>query len=240
MLLKERDQKKKRKKGRKVLCKKCGNGVGSDLPFGPGNTSFIAFARDSIVLFGEKSPRKKQSWREMTYYSRIEARRNDNFFGEAAQTRAAVSDAHTGDSPPHKPITFASKLEDFSWDKLVIVKKMRPREYQVEAFVEALSRNLIVVIPTGAGKTLVAALLLARMARLNPGHMGLFVAESVPLVYQQAKAVHLLTGLRVIPVCGQSRSAGILRGLRDGAYDVLVITGTQCSVDHMCRLTQGL
>ena len=61
MLLKERDQKKKRKKGRKVLCKKCGNGVGSDLPFGPGNTSFIAFARDSIVLFGEKSPRKKQS-----------------------------------------------------------------------------------------------------------------------------------------------------------------------------------
>ena len=228
MLLKERDKKKKRKKGRKVACKACGNGIGTDLPFGPGNTSFIAFARDSVMLFGENSPRKKQSWREMTYYSRIEARRDINFFGGKTAQTLGVLDPCPRDSQPNKPVAFASKLEDFSWHNLV--KNIRPRAYQVEAFVEALSRNLVVVIPTGAGKTLVAALLLARMARLNPGHMGLFVAESVPLVYQQAKAVHLRTGLRVLPLCGQSKTAGTLRDLRDGAYDVLVITGNQPSV----------
>ena len=223
----EEPKRKKKKRMSKVVCKSCGKGVGSDLPFGPDNTSFVAFAKDSVTLLGEKSPNKKTSWRTMACYSRIEVRDDNSFFGRVAQETDADEEPCLSD---FEPITFPSplKLKDFSWDKL-LVNKMKPRPYQVDAFVEALSRNLIVVIPTGAGKTLVAALLLARMAQLNPspGHMGLFIVESVPLVYQQAKAIHLSTGLRVCPVCGQSKTPGILCDLRDGAYDVLVVTGTQ-------------
>ena len=59
--------------------------------------------------------------------------------------------------------------------------------FQVECFVEALRQNLIAVLPTGAGKTLIASMWLKRMKELNPEKMGLFVVDKIPLVKQQAK-----------------------------------------------------
>ena len=58
---------------------------------------------------------------------------------------------------------------------------------QVECFVEALRQNLIAVLPTGAGKTLIASMWLKRMKELNPEKLGLFVVDKIPLVKQQAK-----------------------------------------------------
>ena len=43
------------------------------------------------------------------------------------------------------------------------------------------------VLPTGAGKTLIASLWLKRMRELNPEKMGLFVVDRIPLVLQQKK-----------------------------------------------------
>ena len=61
------------------------------------------------------------------------------------------------------------------------------RDYQVQCFVETLQRDLVAVLPTGAGKTLIASMLLKRMKELNPEKMGLFIVDRIPLVFQQAK-----------------------------------------------------
>ena len=58
---------------------------------------------------------------------------------------------------------------------------------QVECFVEALQQNMIAVLPTGAGKTLIASMWLKRLRELNAEKIGLFVVDKIPLVKQQAK-----------------------------------------------------
>lgn len=65
-----------------------------------------------------------------------------------------------------------------------------PRPYQIECFVESLQRDLVAVLPTGAGKTLIASMLLKRMRQLNPKKMGLFIVDRIPLVFQQAKVTN--------------------------------------------------
>ena len=94
------------------------------------------------------------------------------------------------------------QVEDFDWTNLLedktprgyqvtvfcpsITKNLLHYLFQVECFVEALQQNLIAVLPTGAGKTLIASMWLKRMKELNPEKMGLFVVDKIPLVKQQA------------------------------------------------------
>ena len=78
-----------------------------------------------------------------------------------------------------------TKSEDFDWTNLLEYKT--PRDYQIECFVEALQQDVVGVLPTGAGKTLIASMLLRRMKELNPEKMGLFIVDRIPLVFQQAK-----------------------------------------------------
>ncbi|KAL4937415.1 hypothetical protein BDV06DRAFT_226972 [Aspergillus oleicola] len=69
-----------------------------------------------------------------------------------------------------------------------------PREYQIELFERAKTENTIAVLATGAGKTLVAVLLLKhtiekeinRRADGGPHRISFFLVDSVTLSYQQA------------------------------------------------------
>ncbi|OJJ50927.1 hypothetical protein ASPZODRAFT_155932 [Penicilliopsis zonata CBS 506.65] len=69
-----------------------------------------------------------------------------------------------------------------------------PREYQVELFERAKSRNTIAVLDTGSGKTLIAVLLLKHTIQnelvdrgTGKAHrVSFFLVDSVTLVYQQA------------------------------------------------------
>ena len=79
----------------------------------------------------------------------------------------------------------AQTSEDFDWTTLLENKDAR--DYQIQCFVEALQKDLVAILPTGAGKTLIASMLLKRMKELNPNKMGLFIVDRIPLVYQQAK-----------------------------------------------------
>ena len=165
------------KKKAKVICRSCNIGVASELPFGPSSTPFVGFAADSVVVLATPLG-KKQKWAEMCRHEpfrRIEVRTDDTFFGPKAST-ASVPPSETdsfasGQVPetvvmnPKMDVRLAAQLEEFSWHGLT---DTLPRPYQIEAFVECLARDLLVIFPTGCGKTLVAALLLARMARLNP------------------------------------------------------------------------
>ena len=86
------------------------------------------------------------------------------------------------------PVKFPQTTEDFDWTN--ILENKSARDYQVQCFVEALQRDLVAVLPTGAGKTLIASMLLKRMKELNPEKMGLFIVDRIPLVYQQTNVGH--------------------------------------------------
>ncbi|KAJ1452634.1 P-loop containing nucleoside triphosphate hydrolase protein [Pelagophyceae sp. CCMP2097] len=69
---------------------------------------------------------------------------------------------------------------------------MQLRAYQARIVDECLFRNAVVVLPTGSGKTLIAAELIKRLAASKPT---LFLVPKILLVAQQASAVRNWTGL---------------------------------------------
>ncbi|KAJ4457642.1 putative RNA-dependent RNA polymerase 1 [Paratrimastix pyriformis] len=115
-----------------------------------------------------------------------------------------------------------------------------PRDYQVELFTQGLRQNSIIFLPTGAGKTCIAALLAYHLLRANPRRVAVMVVPRVPLVFQQAAYIEEQTGLRVLRLCGELSSpataqqiAAALRGQAQPAassggpsrpWDVLVCT----------------
>ena len=164
------------KKKAKVTCRSCNHGVASELPFGPSGAPFVGFASDAVVVLNTFLS-KKQKWNVVCRdepFRRIESRGDDDFFGRTVQAAnpgppasSAPPVARLGEAAATKSnadVRFADHLDDFSWQGLT---DTWPRPYQIQAFVESLARDLLVIFPTGCGKTLVASLLLARMARLN-------------------------------------------------------------------------
>lgn len=65
--------------------------------------------------------------------------------------------------------------------------KSYPRPYQIELFriVTECERNSLVYLPTGLGKTLVAAMVLRHLLELNPERQAYFVVETSALAMQQ-------------------------------------------------------
>jgi superfamily II DNA or RNA helicase len=56
-----------------------------------------------------------------------------------------------------------------------------------------LERSVIVYLPTGSGKTLVAALLLRAVAEANQAKRVVFVVDKIPLLYQQVTLTNRTT-----------------------------------------------
>eukprot|EP01114_Cavostelium_apophysatum_P020114 TRINITY_DN6648_c0_g1_i4.p1 TRINITY_DN6648_c0_g1~~TRINITY_DN6648_c0_g1_i4.p1 ORF type:complete len:2434 (-),score=604.51 TRINITY_DN6648_c0_g1_i4:24-7325(-) len=102
---------------------------------------------------------------------------------------------------------------------------MKPRDYQVELFLKALDGNSILFLPTGLGKTLVAAMLIKYMLSLNGKKKALFLVDRVPLVFQQGNYLQEITGLEVKMLCGENATeeerAIVCKGT---GFDVLVAT----------------
>jgi Fanconi anemia group M protein len=61
---------------------------------------------------------------------------------------------------------------------------IKPREYQQKIFETSKTRNTLVVLPTGIGKTLIALLLSVERLKLFPTSKILFLAPTRPLVEQ--------------------------------------------------------
>jgi hypothetical protein len=77
-------------------------------------------------------------------------------------------------------LTQALKQECVPWS---------PRRYQIEMHDLASRGNAIVVLPTGTGKTKIAALYLNHLWRGKPGAKCVFIAQEVSLVLQQTCAL---------------------------------------------------
>ncbi|KAH9625993.1 hypothetical protein KSS87_022932 [Heliosperma pusillum] len=69
------------------------------------------------------------------------------------------------------------------------------RDYQLSISETALFSNTLVVLPTGLGKTLIAAVVMYNYFRWFPEGKIVFAAPSRPLVMQQIEACHNIVGI---------------------------------------------
>jgi superfamily II helicase len=122
-----------------------------------------------------------------------------------------ISEKHTADfygpgkvhvSVKPATVVYIPTIPDLAQVVLRELVHDKPRPYQIECFVHAALRNTIVYLPTGAGKTLIAAMLASFMHRLNPTKTVLFVVERVPLAFQQGQYFSEQTSLNVLIACG--------------------------------------
>eukprot|EP00762_Andalucia_godoyi_P003287 ANDGO_06531.mRNA.1 Endoribonuclease Dicer homolog 3b len=125
--------------------------------------------------------------------------------------------------------TSPASLDDFSGLRSIrtspsadaVSIPVTPHQYQLELFEKAKQRNLIVVLDTGAGKTLISALLVKAYctACLNVpiAHRSLviFAVPNVHLVAQQAAVLSKVSG-QPVAMCSGAHTPGLLSRGRDG------------------------
>ncbi|ORX55708.1 hypothetical protein DM01DRAFT_1335102 [Hesseltinella vesiculosa] len=94
--------------------------------------------------------------------------------------------------------------------------ELNPREYQFELFQLALKENIIAVLHTGSGKTLISVMLIKqfiiqekmdRMQRIKT-KISFFLVDRVPLVFQQASVISANSDANVQKLCGQMNVDG--------------------------------
>lgn len=83
----------------------------------------------------------------------------------------------------------------------------RARQYQLDVLEQAKQKNTIAFLETGAGKTLIAVLLIRSICnslqQQNKKLLAVFLVPKVPLVYQQAEVIREQTGYNVGHYCGE-------------------------------------
>ena len=206
---------------KRLKCLKCDFILGKVLPFGPSNKSIKAFACDKVTVY-QKSY-YGQKWYNIYKIIPIESRDSGDFFRDCIQIQDPMKSS-VKKKVIIEPVNFPSvdKHKDFEWITVSVSKN--PRDYQVQAFVEGLQKNIVVVLNTGAGKTLVASMILAKMCKLNPSRMGLMLVDRVPLVFQQGDAIAEDTNLSVMGLCGENKTKNRINKLNSEYYDILVVT----------------
>ncbi|KAJ1032448.1 hypothetical protein NDA16_000472 [Ustilago loliicola] len=110
--------------------------------------------------------------------------------------------------PPQQPQKCNIDLEAAkTW---IYPTNMEKRDYQYNIVQKALFNNVLVALPTGLGKTFIAAVVILNFFRWFPEGKILFLAPSRPLVDQQKVACHKICGLPwdcAIDLTGQTASA---------------------------------
>ncbi|KAJ9053924.1 Dicer-like protein 1 [Entomophthora muscae] len=110
-----------------------------------------------------------------------------------------------------RPSQSAAKVDTKTLEEEI--KLLAPRQYQIELLDRALEKNVISVLETGAGKTLVAVMLIKEMIKrqldekkANPAHphrVAVFLVNLVPLVFQQSAVIEANVPYRTTKLCGE-------------------------------------
>ncbi|KAF9913598.1 Dicer-like protein 1 [Lobosporangium transversale] len=149
--------------------------------------------------------------------------------------------AHAPDAAMAESLDLRPEDKPFTPDNEVVTSKVQsdplliPRAYQNELFRKALNHNIIAVMDTGTGKTLVAVMLIKAMAerelaaKRTPEErkLGFFVVNNVPLVFQQAEVIRTNSPYQVIELCGQKQAKKYSEDLWKQVYedaDIVVLT----------------
>jgi len=89
--------------------------------------------------------------------------------------------------------------------------ELDPREYQLELLEKAIKENIIAVLDTGSGKTLIAVMLIKEMDLIEKQEretrrktkIAVFLVDRVPLVFQQKDVISTNCDLNVKHLCGE-------------------------------------
>ncbi len=88
-----------------------------------------------------------------------------------------------------------SGFDRSSGDTWVYPTNYPERKYQFDIVRSALYRNTLVTLPTGLGKTFIAAVVMYNFFRWYPNHKVIFMAPTKPLVAQQIEACFRIMGI---------------------------------------------
>ncbi|KAF7813944.1 endoribonuclease Dicer-like protein 1 [Senna tora] len=99
------------------------------------------------------------------------------------------------------------KVESKTEEPKERVPEEHARKYQLDVLEQAKQKNTIAFLETGAGKTLIAVLLIKSihesLQKQNKKMLAVFLVPKVPLVYQQAEVIRERTGYQVGHYCGE-------------------------------------
>ena len=201
-----------------VSCQHCGMHVGNVSILS--SKQFVCYKIDNIYLINNgKEIRGKK-------LSKIRTRLEEECCIEVVNVSSAVCQSQLRPSEPMIyyntwGLTHTSQEIDF-------LTQQCPRDYQRELFLSVMRRNTLVCLPTGSGKTLVAAMALSCMKKLNPNKLTVFLVDRVPLVYQQSEYIKSqVPELRVRTLVGEMeppQQKVVHQALADQEVDVLVLT----------------
>ena len=98
-------------------------------------------------------------------------------------------------------------------NKVPVLSGIEPRPYQVDAFRKALNSNLLLVLPTGLGKTLVSAML--AYSYMKEGKKVIMLSPTRPLVLQHYETMSKLFSAEKFTI---SALTGLIPGLGEYEY----------------------
>ncbi|XP_052194720.1 endoribonuclease Dicer homolog 1 isoform X2 [Diospyros lotus] len=112
-----------------------------------------------------------------------------------------------GKGPSERKHECSGKVEKKPEEAKERLPKEQARQYQLDVLEQAKQKNTIAFLETGAGKTLIAVLLIKSVCsdlhRQNRKMLSVFLVPKVPLVYQQAEVIRERTGYQVGHYCGE-------------------------------------
>jgi hypothetical protein len=110
--------------------------------------------------------------------------------------------------PPAQPRPPPQAYDPTSIDRWVYPTNVTERAYQFEIASIAVRQNTLVSLPTGLGKTLIAAVVMYNFWRWFPTGRCVFLAPTKPLVHQQVSAVRRVIG---VPLCDFAELTGSMK-----------------------------
>ncbi|XP_032820871.2 Fanconi anemia group M protein isoform X2 [Petromyzon marinus] len=121
---------------------------------------------------------------------------DDDDDDDVLMVAAAEVEAASGrDVKGHQEVEHLAGFDVSSGDIWIYPTNFPVREYQYSIVQTALFNNTMVCLPTGLGKTFIAAVVMYNFYRWYPSGKILFMAPTKPLVAQQMEACHNVMGI---------------------------------------------
>ncbi|CAK7235725.1 3'-5' DNA helicase [Sporothrix bragantina] len=166
-----------------------------DLPSDAFDSSFASYSgaashSQRSIIAGVRNPLRilsQQSFRQTTLYG-------DTLEAESTQVTHNPNHAFVSDRPPEKPTHH--KIDKEAMKTWVYPTNLGPiRDYQFSIVRSSLFNNTLVALPTGLGKTFIAATVILNFYRWTTDAKMIFVAPTKPLVSQQVDACLTIAGI---------------------------------------------